>query len=209
MLGLDFLTNTALPAVSKFAGSGLGQTAIGAGLGYGIDRLSGGNGGIGAVAGGTLGGLNAMSGLGAGQGFTDLGQDAYSNSFLGGLGGTAGNGVAKKASQYSNLPILDMGKSLGSSNQSYLDKVGGYLGKGLGYANKNQPVIKTGLDAFGAYNTYQDNANKARLSQEQLDMIRHQNALAEQKYNSDIARRGQVENNAAGAFNNSKLASYY
>jgi len=229
MLGSEFLGNL-YSGLGDFAKSGIGQTAIGAGLGYGVDRLSGGNGGVGAIAGGALGGLNAMSGLGAGQSFSDAGQDAYSNSFLGGLGNNTTNQAAHKLTgkemlganykpsindvvsnpnafanyDFSNMPAGSLG-----TNASHLEGLGSYFKKGLGYINNNQPAIKTGLDAFGAYNQYQDNANKARLSQEQLDMIRHQNALAEQKYKSDIARRGQVENNASSAFNNSKLASYY
>ena len=41
--GSEFLGNVGT-GLMNFAGSGLGQTAIGAGLGYGMDRLAGGKG---------------------------------------------------------------------------------------------------------------------------------------------------------------------
>ena len=74
-----------------FAGSGLGQTAIGAGLGFGADRLAGGSGGIGA-------GLGALGGLGN-SAFSNgglFGQDSFSGSIadqaLSGVGGLFGQG---------------------------------------------------------------------------------------------------------------------
>ena len=65
MAGESFLGSLG-SGLLDFAGSGTGQTLIGAGLGYGLDRLSGGQGGIGAG----LGGLAGIGNYGSGGGFS-------------------------------------------------------------------------------------------------------------------------------------------
>jgi len=85
--GSEFLGNVGT-GLMNFAGSGLGQTAIGAGLGYGMDRLAGGKGKTGAILGGIGGLMNYGTGSGGSMfGFGDNANN-FNNTAIGGLFGS-------------------------------------------------------------------------------------------------------------------------
>ena len=192
-----------LGGLSSFAKSGLGQAAIGAGLGYGADRLSGGKGGIGALAGGALGGLNALSSGGSLMG------DAYTGSMadqaVAGMGGLLG-GTKQNANQLAtwNNPTI-------SENIANTGNVGAFANNTnsgiLGGLSKYGGLVKGGTDIANAYGSYQSNMANRDNTKAQMNYI--QNLQRQQDLENEYQRtaRAQTQAGANAGFNNSVLGS--
>jgi hypothetical protein len=197
-----------LGGLGKFASSGLGQAAIGAGLGYGADRLSGGKGGIGALAGGALGGLNALS-----SGGNFIG-DAYTGSMadqaVTGMGGLlGGTGKQTNGINMNYAPTGDMVKDMatrqvpGATNLANNSILGGISDFGTKYGG----LVKGGTDIANAYGSYQSNMANRDNTKAQMDYI--QNLQRQQDLENEYQRtaRAQTQAGANAGFNNSVLGS--
>lgn len=196
-----------LGGLSSFAKSGLGQAAIGAGLGYGADRLSGGKGGIGALAGGALGGLNALSSGGNFMG------DAYTNSMadqaVSGMGGLLG-GAKQNADQlatWNNPTIAENIANTGNVGAFAPDASSGMLGGISDFGTKYKDVIGAGIDVSNAYGDYQSNMANRDNTKAQMNYI--QNLQGQQDLENEYQRtvRAQTQAGANAGFNNSVLGS--
>ena len=199
-----------LGGLGKFASSGLGQAAIGAGLGYGVDRLSGGKGGIGALAGGALGGLNALNSTGSFMG------DAYTGSMadqaVTGMGGLLG-GTKQNADQLAtwNNPTIaeniantgNVGVFAPNANTANNSMLGGISDFGTKYKD----TIGAGIDLSNAYGSYQSNMANRDNTKAQMNYI--QNLQRQQDLENEYQRtaRAQTQAGANAGFNNSVLGS--
>lgn len=212
----------------NFGKSTLGQAAIGAGLGYGIDRLSGGKGGVGAALGG-LGGLgNAYSSAGGLMGadnFTGSVADSAMSS-AGGLFGQGSKGIYGQAGgnagqggtygnmmQYaptntaSDMAIRQVGDA--SANSGFMDGLSGFgakYGDTIGMAGN---TLKGGMDVMNAYGQYKTNKAQSGLYDSQADYTRslQQMQLADNERKKQALASTQA--NIDAGFANSGLNNYY
>ena len=211
-----------LGGLGNFASSGLGQATIGAGLGYGVDRLSGGKGGVGALAGGALGGLNALSGGGS------MLSDAYSGSIadnavsgMGGLlGGTkdklAGSGLSAEQARINDLMLSNEGLTLGGAKQAFAGEQlasqatapqYNILGNISNFGDKYGDAVKTGTDMFNAYGDYQTGKSEQGYNEAQMNYI--QSLQGQQELENLYKRnaRASTQSNVDTGFANSSLGS--
>jgi hypothetical protein len=198
-----------LGGLGKFASSGLGQAAIGAGLGYGADRLSGGKGGIGALAGGALGGLNALSSGGNFMG------DAYTGSMadqaVTGMGGLlGGTGKQTNGINMNYAPTGDMVKDMATRQvpgATNLANNSSMLGGISDFGTKYGGLVKGGTDIANAYGSYQSNMANRDNTKAQMNYI--QNLQRQQDLENEYQRtaRAQTQAGANAGFNNSVLGS--
>ena len=197
--------------LGKFATSGLGQTVIGAGLGYGLDRLSGGKGGTGGLLGGLLGGANAFTSNG---GF--MGQDAFTGSVadsamnsMSGLFGQQGRNVKESGLATWNNPSIaeniantgNVGAFTNNANSGLLSGLSGY-----------GDLIKGGTDLTNAYGQYQTGREEKKKNQAEIDYlnsIRESNQMVSDR---NFANQAATQAGLLEGFNRSGLAqpsSYY
>ena len=202
-----------LGGLGKFASSGLGQAAIGAGLGYGADRLSGGKGGIGALAGGALGGLNA---LGSGGNFMG---DAYTGSMadqaVTGMGGLLG-GTKQNATGVDMrfAPTGDAVKDMATRQVSGSSNAGSsnILGNIQDFGTKYKDTIGMGTDLVNAYGDYQSNTANRDNTKAQMNYI--QSLQRQQELENEYQRNARASTQAGAntGFSNSVLgnsSNYY
>ena len=199
-----------LGGLSSFAKSGLGQAAIGAGLGYGADRLSGGKGGIGALAGGALGGLNALSSGGSLMG------DAYTGSMadqaVTGMGGLLG-GTKQNADQlaynkqYMSVPDMYRTPAVESALEQGYKNLADTPSGMLGGLSQYGGLVKGGTDIANAYGSYQSNMANRDNTKAQMNYI--QNLQRQQDLENEYQRtaRASTQAGANAGFNNSVLGS--
>lgn len=220
--GSEFLGNVGT-GLMDFAGSGLGQTAIGAGLGYGMDRLAGGKGGTGAV----LGGIGGLMNYGTGSGGNLFGEGTsnFDSTALGGLfgSGTGQGGVSYGtpdtaglvAGPNGSLITPEAASKLGQSNIAGLPSLTGSLPQTglLDRASSFQKQygglfggIGNAVSAYGQYQSGQANRNNSKSE------INYRNRIAtlnEQEANRNFANQAATNANADSAFSQSKLRNYY
>ena len=202
-----------LGGLGSFAKSGLGQAAIGAGLGYGADRLSGGKGGIGALAGGALGGLNA---LGSGGNFMG---DAYTGSMadqaVTGMGGLLG-GTKQNATGVDMrfAPTGDAVKDMATRQVSGSSNAGSsnILGNIQDFGTKYKDTIGMGTDLVNAYGDYQSNTANRDNTKAQMNYI--QSLQRQQELENEYQRNARASTQAGAntGFSNSVLgnsSNYY
>ena len=208
--GMEFLGG-----LGQFAKSGIGQAAIGAGLGYGADRLSGGSGGKGALLGGALGGLNA--------GFSDggfFGQDAYTGSIadqaVSGMGNMLG-GTKQNADQlaynkqYMSVPDAYRTPAVESAlEQGYRNLATpkpSILGGISNFRDTYGDAIKTGTDIVSSIGDYQAKESEQGYNEAQMNYI--QSLQRQQELENAYKRnaRATTQTGANAGFANSSLGS--
>ena len=210
-----------LGGLGSFAKSGLGQSVIGAGLGYGLDRLSGGKGGTGGLLGGLLGGANAFTSNG---GF--MGQDAFAGSVadgamnsMSGLFGQQGRNVKESGLATWNNPSIaeniantgNVGVFANNANNGLLSGLSGYgdLPSGLsGYGD----LIKGGTDLTSAYGQYQTGREEKKKNQAEIDYLNSIRASNQMVSDRNFANQAATQAGLLEGFNRSGLAqpsSYY
>ena len=199
----------------NFAKSGVGQGLIGAGAGYGLSKLSGGKGNVGALLGG-LGGLaNYGSGLGN-QGFADnlFSGEGYNfgNSAIGGmLGGGTKNPMQVDTTGYNlqNSGSAQMGSMIPEQfRNATTQSTGGYTGL------LNNPNLGNYGKLLSGVGDVYSGIQQSSTANKQLGLLENSylNQLATQE--EEKKRRGQQEANIGSGFNQSQLAqqtlpSYY
>jgi hypothetical protein len=174
---------------TKFIKSGIGQTAIGAGLGYGADRLMGGKGGMGALVGGIGGLANAFSG-GSGNFMADRWTGSELDNATTGLASMFGQSQGQRSIddylQQANTAGADNAFTAGEATglrQGYeallanqptsSSGLAGTLSKGFdslsrGYGS-NKELIDTGLKGYKVYSEAKDAKRKADLAQREIN----------------------------------------
>ena len=205
----------------NFGKSSLGQAAIGAGLGYGVDRLSGGKGGIGALAGGALGGLNALSSTGGLMGADNF-TGSMADQAVAGMGGLLGG--TKKAGSYTGLDgsVVNLNPDQLASVQSgsYVPGVAnlttshmptelfnqalpqsygnaGLMGGLSNMQSKYGDLAKLGMDSVNAYGSYKSGQSERDLNQAEIDYansVRLNNQrVADQAYANQQSTQANVD----------------
>jgi len=209
--------NTLGSGLMDFAGSGLGQAVIGAGLGYGADKLMGGEGKTGALLGGLAGGFNAY---GSDAGFMDGGN--FDQSYLGGLfkpTTTQVGGLSAKQARINDLMLSNEGLTLGGAEKAYAGEQLaaqatapqqlGLFDQARGFYDTNKDLLGGGSDIMKAYGDYQSGQSERDMNQAQMSYIQ---SLQAQQEADNARRRQSLATTQAGAntgFSNSSLASYY
>ena len=202
--GMEFLGGLG-SNLSKFASSGLGQAAIGAGLGYGADKLTGGEGKTGALLG--LGGglLNYGSGGGFGGDF-NFGDSALGQAQTGLFGqptkpttgsydvvGSMVPDYMKAGSTATKVPETTTGlfDSLSNLHKKYGDSIG------------------TGTDIAKAYGDISGGLAQQDLAQAEVDYRNRLAGLSEAQIADMDRRKRAMEAGATTGFEQSSLGNYY
>ncbi len=195
-----------------FAGSGLDQTAIGAGLGYGLDRLAGGEGGTGAILGGAGGLLNYGSGAGGfGDNLFGEGASNFDATAVGGLFGQQGQqspqGLVQGAG--GSLVPYDTAVAQGLTPEVPQSATGGLLDRASDFYSQNKDAIGGFGDLATAYGKYQEGQSQRDLAQSEIDYRNRIAGLNQQTFDRDFANQEATNQAAIDAFNKSKLRNYY
>ena len=167
----------------------LGNAAIG----YGVDKLAGGKGGIGAALGGLAGGTGYgvnLQGLlgGTGQSFMQDGLAGAVDSASGLLGGK---------------PYEAM-----NANGDIIQKTqGGLLGNISNFGDKYGDAIDAGVDITKAYGNYQTGRSEQKYNEAQMNYI--QSLQGQQELENLYKRnaRASTQSNVDTGFANSSLGS--
>lgn len=201
-----------------FGKSSLGQTVIGAGLGYGADKLSGGKGGTGAVLGGLGGFGNSLTGAGANFGDSIVGQGVdYASTGLFGQGGetlTADQNayntqLASVNSDYMSNPAIRESLNQGYQNLPGAQASTGLLGGAKDWYSTNKDFVGGGIDVANAYGNYQTGQAERENSQSEIDYRNRIAQLEEDEYNYQVKARAATQAGADEGFANSSLSNYY
>ena len=219
-----------LGGLGSFAKSGLGQSVIGAGLGYGLDRLSGGKGGTGGLLGGLLGGANAFTSNG---GF--MGQDAFAGSVadgamnsMSGLFGQQGRNVKESGlATWNNPSIAENIANTGNvgvfaNSPSIAENIANTGNVGVFANNANNgllsglsgygDLIKGGTDLTNAYGQYQTGREEKKKNQAEIDYLNSIRASNQMVSDRNFANQAATQAGLLEGFNRSGLAqpsSYY
>lgn len=191
-----------LGGLGKFASSGLGQTAIGAGLGYGLDKLAGGEGTTGALLGGAGGLLNY--GSGAGGNMFGEGQGGFDSTYIGGLFGQP----TQQAGEVTRTGLDPFVSNVGKLPQVATPQAIPAQATQQGLFQNFQGLGGLGDLAKGFGNLQQGLAQRD-LSQAEIDYRNRVAALNEQAFSRDFANQAATNQAAIDAFNKSKLSNYY
>lgn len=171
-----------------FSGSGMLNTLGGAAIGYGVDKLSGGDGGWGAGL-GALGGIgNFASGGGFGKGGFDWGSSTIGD-LTGGAGSFFGSQPAK-GGQYSTLD--PSGKVIGEGVTNSLGQIGGLSGLG---SNANS-YMDTAIKGGSLLNDYITGRDESKRADQTLESTLASNAYMLQS-SKDADERRKKTNDAA------------
>ena len=194
-----------LSGLGNFAKSGLGQTAIGAGLGYGLDRLSGGKGGRGAILGGAGGLLN----YGSGQGGNLFGEGE------GGFDATAAGGLFGQQPQQQGL-VQGLGGSLvpqqtavAQGLQPSIAQPSGLLDRASQFGEQYSDAGKFVGDIGEAYGNIQGGLAQRDLAESEIDYRNRVAALNEAQFNRTSENQAATNQAAIDAFQKSRLNNYY
>jgi hypothetical protein len=208
--GSEFLGNVGT-GLMDFAGSGLGQTAIGAGLGYGIDKLAGGKGGTGAI----LGGLGGLMNYGTGSGGNLFGEGTsnFDSTALGGLFGSGTNQAQNQYQQQAGLidPKYLQDPSVTGALQSGYENIpkAGLLDRASGFQKQYGGLFGGVGDVASAYGQYQTGQANRANSKSEIDYRNRIATLNEQEANRNFANQAATNQAATDAFSKSKLRNYY
>lgn len=208
--GSEFLGNIGT-GLMNFAGSGLGQTAIGAGLGYGADRLAGGKGGTGAI----LGGVGGLMNYGSGSGGNLFGEGT-SNFDSTALGGLFGSGTGQAQNQYQQQvgmidPSYLQDPSVTGALQSGYENIPqtGLLDRASGFQKQYGGLFGGVKDIASAYGQYQTGQSSRANTKSEIDYRNRTAALNEAAFNRDFENQAATNQAAQDAFAKSNLRNYY
>ncbi len=213
--GSEFLGNVGT-GLMNFAGSGLGQTAIGAGLGYGMDRLAGGKGKTGAILGGVGGLMNYGTGSGGSMfGFGDNANN-FNNTAVGGLFGSGASPIQSQYQQQVGMINPDMlqDPSVASALQSGYENLPqgnqtGLLDRASSFQKQYGGLFGAAGDAANAYGQYQSGQASRNNSKSEINYRNRIATLNEQEANRNFANQAATNANVNSAFSQSKLRNYY
>lgn len=211
--GSEFLGNIGT-GLMDFAGSGLGQTAIGAGLGYGLDRLAGGKGGTGAI----LGGVGGLMNYGSGSGGNLFGEGT-SNFNSTALGGLFGSGTGQAQNQYQQQvgmidPSYLQDPSVTGALQSGYENIPqgnqvGLLDRASNFQKQYGGLFGGAGDVASAYGQYETGLSNRANSKSEIDYRNRIATLNEQEANRNFANQAATNQAATDAFAKSNLRNYY
>jgi len=210
MAGLDFLGRLG-GGLMDFAGSGLGQTVIGAGAGYGLDRLTGGSGQTGALVGGVGGLLNYGSGAGGnlfGEGASDFDATA-----LGGLFGQQGQQGQPQLVQGLGGSLVPqqtaIAQGLQPTSLASIAQPTGLLDRATAVGERYAPAGRFVGDIGQAYGNIQQGLAQRDLAESEIDYRNRIAALQEENFLDQQRRQRATETNIASGFGKSSLSNYY
>lgn len=196
--------------LSNVASSGLGQAAIGAGLGYGADRLAGGKGGTGAL----LGGIGGLMNYGSGAGGNLYGEGAggFDTTALGGL---FGQGQQAGYQQHYNQVATDLGRAFTPAEATAIQS--GYEGIGQGglmsqagqFGQNYGDLAKMGGDISSAYGDIRGANTQRDLAKSEIDYRNRVAALNEAEARRISGNQAATQQSVSDAFSKSKLKNYY
>lgn len=187
-----------------------------AALGYGVDKLSGGKGGIGAALGGLAGGTGYGLNMGGLMGNGSIMQEGLGNMVN--STGLFGQGLTKDQTAY-NEAYKNIGSEfLGDSaireslNQGYQNLPAAQSGFGstiAGLGNKYGDTVGLLGDLGTTYGQISGGLAQRKNSQAEIDYRNRLAAMQERDFNRSYANQDATNQAALDAFKNSSLNNYY